>query len=251
MKIALLSLAIIFAASALPAAAQKRLASKPARVTVPKAPEIGQTAIVIDENLSVLRKEPSLFSESVHRMSRGRRVQISGVQEADGVKFLKVTVPPANFGWVQAEAVIGKFRPGDESRLAALVQGYKGFDQIELAKYFFDLYPDSKLKPSLLLLYGDLLEEIAITLSRSANSQLTRQEMAAGGAPVHSYFLNFNMLDRYRKLGVIFQVNTHTRLYHYNGASWNEIVAKFPTSAEAAEARKRLESLKQKMDRKT
>ena len=52
-----------------------------------KPAEIGQSAIVIDENLSVLRKEPSLFSESVHRMSRGRRVQIQAVREADGVKF--------------------------------------------------------------------------------------------------------------------------------------------------------------------
>ena len=86
--------------------------------------EIGQTAIVIDETLSVLRMTPSLFSDSVQRMRRGRKVQILGVAEADGVKFYKVAAPPSSFGWVQADAVFGKFRTGDEERFAQLVTGY-------------------------------------------------------------------------------------------------------------------------------
>jgi hypothetical protein len=56
-------------------------------------------------------------------------------------------------------------------------------------------------------------------------------------------------LDRYRKLGILFLFNGATRTYHYDGASWKEIVEKFPTSAEAVEAKKRLESLKTKMER--
>lgn len=215
-----------------------------------RPPEIGQSAIVVDEHLSVLRKSPSLFSESVHRMSRGRRVQIQGVQEADGVKFFKVTVPPANFGWVQADALVGRFRAGDEERLASLVQAYDGFERIETATYFFDLFPASKLKPPLLLLFGDTVEEMSLQISRQATSRITRKEMAASGAPLHSFFLNFNMLDRYRKLGVIFLFNPNTRLYHYEGASWKEIVTKFPASPEAAEAQKRLDSLKLKMEKK-
>src|SRR4051794_31689158 len=70
-----------------------------------RSPEVGQTAVVVDETLSVLRKDPSLFSESVHRMQRGRKVQILGTAEADGVKFYKVSAPPASAGWVQADAV--------------------------------------------------------------------------------------------------------------------------------------------------
>ncbi len=231
-----------------PLFAQKRAATKPKPVAV-KSPEIGQSAIVIDETLAVLRKVPSLFSESVHRMSRGRKVQIQGVTEADGVKFYKVVVPPTNFGWVQADAIFGRFRAGDEERLAKLVQASDGFDQIEIAGEFFKLYPDSSFKPSLLLLYGDLLESIAIDLSKNATSRLRRKEMAASGAPMHSYYLNFNMLDRYRRLGVIFLFNSSTRLYHYNGSSWKEIAAKFSASTEAIEAQKRIETLKQKMER--
>lgn len=228
-------------------------AKKPAATSKTKSPtvrsaEIGQSAIVVDETLAVLRKMPSLFSESVHRMSRGRKVQIQGVADADGVKFYKVTVPPTNYGWVQADAVFGKFRTGDEERLARLVQASEGFELIEIAGQFFTLYPDSKFKPLLLPLYGDVLEEIAIRLSRDATSRLSRKEMAASGAPLHSYYLNFNMLDRYRKLGVIFVFNTTTKQFHYDGTSWKEIVAKFPASTEAAEAKKRLDALKTKME---
>jgi len=236
-----------------PAVAQKRTGApakaKPA-IATQRSGEIGQTAVVVDETLSVLRIKPSLFSDSIHRMRRGRKVQILGVTEADGVKFYKVTAPPRNYGWVQSEAVFGKFRSGDEERLARLVQAADGFEQIEIAIEFFNLYPESRFKPALLLLFGDLLEEAAARLSRDASSRLSRKEMAASAAPAHSYYLNFNMLDRYRKLGVIFLLNSATRQFHYDGASWKEIVAKTPASPEAAEAQKRLDSLKQKMERK-
>ena len=105
--------------------AQRR---RPVVVRKPSVPgtarfrEIGSTAVVIDETLSVLRDKPSLFADAVQRMRRGRSVKILAVAEADGVKFYKVTAPPSNFGWVQSDAVFGEFRPGDEERLARLVQ---------------------------------------------------------------------------------------------------------------------------------
>jgi hypothetical protein len=212
-----------------------------------KGPEVGQAAVVIDETLSVLRVKPSLFSESIQRMRRGRKIQILGVAEADGVKFFRVTAPPANFGWVQADAVFGKFRPGDEERLARLVQASDAFDQIEIAIEFLNLYPASKFRPSILLLYGDLLEVVAAKLSTDATKKLSRKEMAASAAPLHSYYLNYVSLDRYRKLGVTFLFNSSTRQFHYDGSSWKEIAAKFAGSPEQAEAQKRLESLKAKM----
>jgi hypothetical protein len=220
------------------------------KVTTTKSAEIGQNAVVIDETISVLRKNPSLFSDSVHRMQRGRKVQILGVTEADGVKFYKVTAPPKNFGWVQSDAVFGKFRPNDEERLARLIQAANGFEQLEMANEFFTLYPNSGFRPSILLLFGDLLEEAAAKLSKDANSRLSRKEMAASAAPLHSYYLNFNMLDRYRKLGVIFLFNSATRQFHYDGSSWKEIVAKYATTPEGVEAQKRLDSLMQRMESK-
>jgi hypothetical protein len=221
---------------------------KTASPAVNKPREIGSTAVVVDETLSVLRDKPSLFAEPVQRMRRGRKVVIQGIAEADGVKFYKVAAPPAKFGWVQADAVFGAFRTTDEERLARLIQASDGFDQIEIAEEFFGLYPKSQFRPPILLLYGDLLEEVAAKLTKDSNNRLTRREMAASGAPLHSYFLNYVSLDRYRKLGIVFLFNSATRAFHYEGASWREIVQKYPASAEAAEAQKRLDSLKQKME---
>ena len=230
--------------------AQRRRPAAPVKKVpsgVQRAKEIGSTAVVMDETLSVLRVKPSLFAESVQRMRRGRKVLIQGVTEADGVKFYKVVAPPTNTGWVQADAVFGSFREGDDARLARLVQASNGFDQIELASAFFELFPKSQFRPAILLLFGDLLEEAAAKLSKDAGSRLDRREMAASAAPLHSYYLNFNMLDRYRKLGIIFLFNPNTRFYHYEGTSWLEIISRFPAASEAVEAQKRVDSLKQKM----
>lgn len=215
-----------------------------------RSAEIGQSAVVLDETLSVLRDRPSLFANGIQRMRRGRKITIAGVAEADGVKFFKVNAPPANFGWVQSDAVFGKFRPTDDSRLAALVRASSGFEQIELANEFFTLFPASPSRMAVLLLYGDLLEEVAVKLSKDANRQLSRGEMAATAAPLHSYFLNYVSLDRYRKLGVVYLFNSSTKTFHYDGASWKEIVTKHSASPEAIEARKRLDLLRRKMDRK-
>ena len=228
------------------AAAADAQVKRPARGPI-KPREIGSTAVVMDETLSVLRLRPSLFAEPVQRMRRGRVIRILGVTEADGVKFFKVSAPPSAAGWVQADSVFGKFREGDDARLAMLVRSMNGFDQIEAAVEFFTLYPSSQFRPALLLLYGDLLEEAAAKLSKDANSRLDRREMAASAAPLHSYFLNYVGLDRYRKLGVLFLFNPATRQYHYNGASWTELTNKFAATNESAEAQKRLDSLKAKM----
>src|SRR5215204_1322179 len=63
--------------------------------------EVGNTALVIDETLSVLRVRPSLFAASVRRLRRGRRVQILGSSAADGVRFYKVAISSRNVGWMQ------------------------------------------------------------------------------------------------------------------------------------------------------
>ncbi len=229
------------------AAAQKPGSGQRAKALKPR--EVGRTAIVIDESLSLLRTRPSLFASSLQRMRRGRRVRIVGAAEADGVRFFKILSTTGHGGWLQSDAVFGKFRAGDEERFARLVQATDGFEQIELADAFFAMYPTSRFRPPILLLFGDLLEAAAAKLSRDANSRLSRREMAATGAPAHSYYLNFNMLDRYRRTGVTFLFNSSTRNFHYDGASWREIVHKHSSSPEAVEAAKRLDSLRANLDK--
>ena len=124
-----------------------------------------------------------------------------------------------------------------------------GFEQIETATEFFTLFPTSQFRAPILLLYGDLLEDAAAKLSRDATRQLSRAEMAASAAPLHSYYLNYDSLDRYRRIGITFIFNPATKQFHYDGASWKELVLKYKGSNEAAEAQKRLDSLKEKMAR--
>ena len=86
-------------------------------------------------------------------------------------------------------------------------------------------------------------EEAAHHLSRDATRRLDEQEMKGGGAPVFSYFLNFNGLDRYNRQGITFHFVPSEKRFRYDGESWQEIVHRYPRSPEAVEARKRLASM--------
>jgi choline dehydrogenase-like flavoprotein len=251
MKRSLLLFSLIIFVFILTAEAQtKRRPPAPNKknVTAQKSSE-NTTAIVVDERLAVLRIEPSLYARPIQRMRRGRLVSISGSRQADGVTFFRVNVPPRNYGWVQAEAVTTKSKRGEDERLAKLVQASEGFEQIERAMLFLETFPNSALRPAILLLLGDLIEENAAKISNEATRRLDKREMAATGAPLHSFYLNYTSLDRYRRLGVNFVFNSNTKTFHYDGAAWKEIVSKFPASSEAAESQKRLGSLKEKMER--
>ena len=109
----LIAIVLLIGVSITIAEAQRRPRPVVAKaVATAKPREIGGTAVVMDETLSVLRMKPSLFAEPVQRMRRGRKVQILGVADADGVKFYRVSAPPNNSGWVQA------VRPSESSTRA-------------------------------------------------------------------------------------------------------------------------------------
>jgi hypothetical protein len=149
---------------------------------------------------------------------------------------------------VQKEAIAGKFRRGDDERLARLIQASDGFEQIERAQIFVENFTNSPFRPAILLLFGDLMEEAALKISAEAAKHLSRREMAASGAPLHSFYLNYSGLDRYQRLGIGLLFNSETKLFHYDGATWREIIEKSPTTNESVEAQKRLDSLKEKME---
>lgn len=228
--------------------AQKRRAS--GNIKPPSNSKIDtKKAIVIDQRLAVLRLSPSLYAKPIQRMSGGREISIGESIEADGVRFYRVFNASKAMGWVQSDAIAGTFRSGDDERLAQLVQGSEGFERIERASIFLELFPSSQLRPSILLLFGDLIEEEAAKLSTRATRSLDRREMAASGAPLHSFYLNYPFLDRFRRLGAVFLFNSNTRNFHYDGGTWKELVKKFPNSPEAVEVQKRLNSLKEKLER--
>lgn len=209
-----------------------------------RAPAGGTRAVVIDERLAALRDEPDFSARLLQRMSRGRMVAILGQKRTpEGVTFYRVAVTRRTRGWVQSDAVAIPGRAGDDERLLRLIRGSDDFDRIVRARIFLDVFTKSPLRPAVLMLYGVEAEAAAARLSRDAVRRLEEREMTAGGAPVFSYFMNYNGLDRYRRQEIVFTFDLTRKQYRYDGSAWREILRRYPQSAEAAEARKRLEAL--------
>lgn len=228
---ALIILSSATAARPAPAAKRKSLAGRSA-------------AVVIDERLAALRRGPDLNSPLVRRLGRGSVVRILGARRtADGVAFYRVVVTGRTGGWLQAESVAVPARGGDDRRLLELIRASEGFDRLARARIFLDAFPKSPLRPQALALYGEAAEESADRLSRDARRRLDGLAMTANTAPLHSYFLNYSGLDRYARAGVLFTFDRDAKRFHYDGASWREILRRHPRSPEAADARRRLDTL--------
>jgi hypothetical protein len=211
----------------------------------PRIPTGGRVAVVVDERLAALRSAPNLSARLEQRLNRGRYVAIIRSQRApDGLTFYEVKVTRRRRGWLQAGAVVSSSRAADDDRLLRLVRGSEDFDLIARARIFLVIFPRSPLRPAVLLLYAEAAEEAATKLSRDAERRLNHNEILAGGAPEFSYFMNFNGLDRYNRQGIRFTFDAVARRFQYEGAAWREIVRRYPQSAEAVEARKRIEVLK-------
>lgn len=208
-----------------------------------RAPAGGRTGLVVDERLSALREAPDFSSNVAQRLGRGRTVSIRGERRAGDVTFYRVALTRRTGGWIQADALVSPSRAGDDERLLRLARGSEDFDRVERAALFLETFPRSPHKPAALMLLGDAAVEAARKLSRDAARRLNEREMAAGGAPARTYFLNYSGLDRYRRQGIVFTFDAATKQYIYDGAAWREIVRRHPRSPEAAQANQRLKSL--------
>lgn len=203
-----------------------------------------RVAVVVDERLATLRDAPDFAANILQRMSRGRTVSVLGAKKgSDGVMFYRVGVTRRTSGWLQSEAVVRPANEGDDARLLRLIKGSQGFDRIERAGIFLEMFPRSSLRPAALSILGETAEAEAANLTRAAQRRLDAREMEAGGAPLHTYFLNYNGLDRFRRQGVVFTFKAATKQFHYDGSAWREILRRHPRSPEATEARRRLEAL--------
>jgi hypothetical protein len=211
-----------------------------AKMSFPKQPSGGRLAIVVDERLAALRREPRLNGRLVKRLSRGRLVAIRASRKtADGVVFLLVNVTSRTHGWIQREAVVSTGRIGDDRFLLDLIKASHGFDRIARARIFLDHFPRSPLRPQVLLNLGNIAEELAAKLSHDA----ARRFNTTVAAPEFTYFLNYSGLDRYNRQRVLFIFNPTTKRFHYDGAAWRELIRRYPKTPEATEARERLAQL--------
>ncbi|MBC8030617.1 MAG: hypothetical protein H7Z16_10940 [Pyrinomonadaceae bacterium] len=219
-------------------------------LAVKRAPAGGRVAIVVDERLSALRLTPELSGRLLRRIGRGGLVAVRGERRSrDGVVFYRVNVTRRTGGWIQRDAVVSPSRAGDDARLLRLVKGSEDFDRIARALIFLENFRLSELRPEVMLIYATAAEDAAAHLSRDSTRRLDLKEMDAGGAPLFSYYLNFNGLDRYNRQGITFLFDSRVKRFHYDGEAWRELVHRYPRSPQAVEARKRLAALGQNQQR--
>jgi hypothetical protein len=208
-----------------------------------RPPPGGRLALVADERLSALRSIPELSGNLLRRLGRGTLVAIKGERRSrDGIVFYKVNVTLRTGGWIQRDAVFAPSRAADDDRLLRLIKASDGFDRVVRAKIFLDNFTGSELRPEVLLISALAAEDAATHLSRDAARRLDEKEMNAGGAPMFSYFLNFNELDRYNRQGITFLFDQNAKQFRYDGEGWQELIHRYPRSPQAGEARKRLEA---------
>lgn len=206
-----------------------------------RAPAGGRVAVVVDERLSALRTTPRLNGILMRRIGRGGLVAIRGEKRSrEGILFYRVNVTSRTNGWIQSDALAAPSRAGDDARLLRLIKGSEDFDRIARARIFLDNFSFSELRAEVLMIYALAAEDVAARLSRDAARRLDEKEMTAGGAPVFSYYLNFNELDRYNRQGITFLFDAREKRFRYDGEAWQELVHRYPRSPEAVDARKRL-----------
>jgi hypothetical protein len=206
-----------------------------------RPPAGGRFAIVVDERLAALRATAQLNGRLIQRLSRGRLLAVRSMKtSADGISFFLVNVSSRTHGWIQCEAVVSPSRPGDDQRLLSLIERSQDFDRLARARIFLDHFPRSRFRPTVLLLLGDTAEGLAAKLSADATRRLKQEH---GEAPEFSYFLNYTGLDRYNRQGITFVFDQSTKRFHYDGASWRELIRRYPHSPAAAEAKIKLDSL--------
>ncbi len=202
----------------------------------------GQRAIVVDERLSVLRTQPDVKAPLSQRLRRGRVVGILGVKKSkDGQQFFRVSVTRNTRGWVLAEAVAKSGNAADGERLLNLVEDTDDdFIKARLAKLCADEFRSTPSAPRCLLKLGEAADSAAERLTRDAKRRVGNEEPSAGLSK-RDYFLNFVGLDRYNRVGVIFDYDEKTERIVYDGEAYRELARRYPKSGDVQVATEKLQ----------
>lgn len=209
-------------------------------------------AFVVDDRLSVLRRNADVKSPVIHRLRIGRPVFIFA-SKASGPNqpgFYRVAVSRRTRGWIHQAAVAVPGRAGEGERFMKLISNTgDGMDRIMLCRLFLEHFNRSALAPQALLAIGEEAEHAAATLTRNARKRLKELDEKNGNASLRDYYLNDSGLDRYSKLQVAFDFKDSTAEYNYDGSAYREILRRFPNSREAQVARARLDRAERRLAR--
>jgi hypothetical protein len=226
----------------LASSAQARTAqTKPAAQTVRFV-----KAFVIDDRLSVLRREPDLQSRLIQRLRLGRTLYIIGskTSEAHAPSFYRVAVSRRTRGWILESAIAVAGRSGDDGRVMKLADSTDDrIERIALCQLLITRFNRSPLAPRALLAIAEEADRAAPLLSRRAKERLAK--FNSQNASLRDYYLSDPALDRYSRMQIRFGFDERTASFVYDGQAYRQIVRRFPSSEEAQLARKQLERARQ------
>jgi hypothetical protein len=209
-------------------------------------------AFVVDDRLSVLRRESDVRSQVVQRLRLGRPVYIIGssIGAADQPKCYRVAVTRRTRGWIHKSAVAIPGRAGEDKRLFQLAENASdGFDRIVLWLLLTESFRSSPLVPRALLAMAAEAERVAPTLSKRAAKHAAPIDPKTANASLRDYYLNDVVLDRYSKLRISFDFDEAAGQYIYDGGAYRAIIKRFPSSEAAKIARERLKLMEQQLAR--
>jgi hypothetical protein len=208
-------------------------------------------AFVIDDRLSALRRGPSVQSEVIRRLRLGHPVFIINTERGKGdqARFRRVAVTRRTRGWIHASALALQNRAGEDQRIMRLIEdGNDSVDRITLCRMLMDNFGRSRFVPRAMLMLGEEAERVAETLSQRTRRRLA--EVRGVDASLRDYYLSDAGLDRYSRLGIVFDFNETSVQFIYDGRAYREIIRRFPKAEEARLARQRLDLLGQNAARR-
>lgn len=199
-------------------------------------------AFVIDDRLSALRRASHLQAEVLRRLRLARPVFIIGTSPArtDQPRFYRVAVTRRTRGWIHAQALAVQGRSGEDQRIMNLIEASAdSADKINLCRLIIERFGKSRLVPQAMLLLGGEAERVAQTLSQRTRRRLA--DVNPRQTAVRDYYLSDAGLDRYSRLGIVFDFNESLAEFIYDGKAYRDIVRRFPKGEEARLARQRLD----------
>lgn len=166
----------------------------------------GQRAIVVDDRYSALRERPESRATLVQRLRRGRVVGLLGsVRNRDGERFHRIAVSRSRSGWIYDAAIVRPGNPLDASRLLSLIE--ETTDDYQRVMLLRLCQREFRRAPAIARAMPTLGERLAETLVRVAERLTLESRRRFGTAELplrRTLFLGSASLDRYNRLGILF-----------------------------------------------